>query len=94
MIGAVVDISTILTTTVASLPSNYMAYSNQTIARETILARMKIKRGTMTFNTNATIGSCSNTPFVTLDPPSANQMNQHSDEEILDMIMPKYNSVF
>ncbi len=92
LIGATIDISTILTTTVAALPSTFVAQNSD--AKEKIIQSVRNTRQTATIKVNLS-NSCgdakkstetSNTDINNNTPPP-------TDEEIYDMILPKDDSI-
>lgn len=86
LIGAVVDISTVLTVWLSSFPSTYISNSPQLI--ETITENIKkngLNKTTLHLDQTRDSGK-----MVESTPGKANTM---SDNEILDIIMPRENSI-
>ena len=90
LIGATVDISTVLTTTVGALPGTYIAQDNK--AQETIELAIKNAQLQSKQTIHMTTTQCDGKPTVTFENKD-NIMEQKSTEEIMDMILPKENSI-
>ncbi len=92
LIGATIDISTILTTTVAALPSTFVAQNSD--AKEKIIQSVKNTRQTATRKINLS-SSCGDAKksIETSNIDKNNNTKAPSDKEILDMILPKDDSI-
>jgi hypothetical protein len=91
LIWATVDISTIVTTTIWSLPSTYIAQNNT--SKETMIlsiknARLQSKQ-TVDFNAK----QCDGLPTIKMEDKNPGNSNERSEKEILDMILPTENSI-
>lgn len=91
LIWATVDISTILTTTVWSLPSTYIAQNNTSkdIMLNAIKAAKLQSKQTIKLNTK----QCDTYPTVEFSNKNTTQQLEKSEQEIMDMILPTENSV-
>ena len=94
IIGAMVDISTILTSSVASLPSTYIASDGGNI-RDTIALSMgkNINQTKQTINLSTPL--CSTQPITTVTSKTNNwePVKVETTEELLDKILPNDNSI-
>ncbi len=90
LIGATIDISTILTTTIGALPSTYIAQDNT--AQETIKVAINNARNQSKQTIHLTTTQCDGNPTVSFSDKNTNTTPQ-STEEIMDMILPKENSI-
>lgn len=90
LIGATIDISTILTTTVGALPSTYIAQDNTT--QETMKTAINNAKSQSKQTIHLTTKQCDGHPTVSFENKD-NLTEQKSTEEIMDMILPTENSV-
>lgn len=94
IIGAMVDISTILTSSVASLPSTYIASDGGNI-RDTIALSMgkNINQTKQTINLSTPL--CSTKPITTVTSKTNNwePVQPETTEQLLDKILPNDNSI-
>jgi hypothetical protein len=92
LIGVTIDISTILTTTISALPSTYISQDNK--VKDTILeslgkARIQSKRE-IKLNTQQCDGQKT---IEIIEGEQQLSINQKSDTEILDSILPKGDNI-
>jgi hypothetical protein len=90
LIGATIDISTILTTTVGALPSTYIAQDSKT--QETMKTAINNAKIQSKQTIHLTTKQCDGHPTVSFENKD-NPTEQKSTEEIMDMILPTENSV-
>ena len=90
LIGAAVDISTVLTTTVGALPATYIAQDNK--AQETIELAIKNAQLQSKQTIHMTTTQCDGKPTVTFENKDS-ITEQKSTKEIIDMILPTENSI-
>lgn len=94
LIGAVVDISNIATMTVGAMPAVY--FSNDTASRNTILTSVGSTAGMNKMTLDLTAGICDGKKIASVDKilySNDENNNGLSDEEILDTLMPKNDSI-
>jgi hypothetical protein len=91
IVGAVIDLSTIVTTTVAALPGTY--FNADVNSKNQILKAVGVNKlqRKMTFNTNADF--CNGEKIIEQSDIDTNNNSDQTDEELLDMVMPKWNSI-
>ncbi len=87
IVGAVIDLSTIVTTTVAALPGTY--FNADVNSKNQILKAVGVNKlqRKMTFNTNADF--CNGEKIIEQSDIDTNNNTNQTDEELLDMVMPK-----
>lgn len=90
LIGATIDVSTILTTTIGALPSTYIAQDSK--AQETMQVAVNNAKNQSKQTIHLTTTQCDGLPTVTSENKD-NITEQKSTEEIMDMILPGENSV-
>ena len=90
LIGATIDVSTILTTTIGALPSTYIAQDSK--AQETMQVAINNAKNQSKQTIHLTTTQCDGLPTVTSENKD-NITEQKSTDEIMDMILPWENSV-
>jgi len=90
LIGATIDVSTILTTTIGALPSTYIAQDSK--AQETMQVAVNNAKNQSKMTIHLTTTQCDLNKTVTTENKD-NNTEQKSTEEIMDMILPGENSV-
>lgn len=89
LIGATVDISTILTSTVASLPSSYLAQDDST--RENIILAMQNAQWQSKLTLHLNTKQCDKNEIITQEKKPTDTVK--TEAELMDMIVPTENSI-
>lgn len=93
IIGAMVDISTIVTSAAASLPSSYVASNGQNM-RDTITQSLQIHGPSKKITYNLWTSICSSLKAAEISPSWNNNTSQNTDiNTLLDMVLPNETSV-
>ena len=93
IIGAMVDISTIVTSAAASLPSSYVASNGQNM-RDTITQSLQIHGPSKKITYNLWTSICSSLKAAETSPSWNNNTSQNTDiNALLDMVLPNETSV-
>ena len=91
LIGATIDVSTILTTTVASLPSTFIWSQDNGDIRTRISQSIKNSSSQRKITLNLDTKLCNPTDIATITPETNNK--EWTEQEILDTILPNSNSI-